>query len=494
LKYFGPFQFDESRGALLEAGNPVPVTRKAAALLQCLIHHAPACVSHDDILAAVWPGTHVQADNIKVLISEIRHALADDPHEPRFIRSEPGRGYAFIGAVADAVLPQTPRTASDPVSITRLREISILQDRLDAAGDGTPQIVFVSGERGSGRTSLCEVFLARASAESGALVAYAQGFEAAGAAEPYGVLHDLLLQLRERYPEQVDTVLTRYPGALPRGLAGRRKAPWAVARAVRDICHVIGEVARDTPVILVIDDLQWCDRYTLDVLRAFARWRHAPARVLFILTCALAPAARVSAALRDLQLELRAMRACDLLQMRPLDGCRLDRVIAGRFDEAVAGAIGPTLLELSGGHPGTVAAVLHHLADGAGMNLLVSYWCQADPAALSAALQDGARESIMWRVANLDRGDRAVLESAAIIGTSFTVTDVALALAGNVLVVPQSLERLADWGLILRAGAGTYRFWHALHAEVLARGAGGFDLLRAASNLSRRRGGRFEIA
>jgi DNA-binding winged helix-turn-helix (wHTH) protein len=494
LKYFGPFQFDESRGILLDTGNPVPVTRKAAALLQCLIQHAPACVSHDDILASVWPGTHVQADNIKVLISEIRHALDDDPHEPRFIRSDPGRGYAFIGAVADAVLPRTPRTASDPVSITRLREISILQDRLDAAGEGTPQIVFVSGERGSGRTSLCEVFLARASAESGALVAYAQGFEAAGAAEPYGVLHDLLLQLRERYPEQVDAVLTRFPGALPRGLAGRRKAPWAVARAVRDICHVIGEVARDTPVILAIDDLQWCDRYTLDVLRAFARWRHPPARVLFILTCAVAPAGRLSAPLRDLQLELRAMRACDMLQTRPLDACRLDRVIAGRFDEAVAEAIGPALLELSGGHPGTVAAVLHHLADGAGMNLLVSYWCPADPAALRAALQDGARESIMWRFTNLDRGDRTMLETAAIIGTSFTVADVAMALTGNVSVVPECLERLAGWGLIDRAGAGAYRFWHPLHAELLARGTGGFDLLRAASNLSRRRGRRVEIA
>ena len=227
-------------------------------------------------------------------------------------------------------------------------------------------------------------------AESGALVAHAQGFEAAGAAEPYGVLHDLLLQLRERYPEQVDAALTRYPGALPRGLAGRRKAPWAVARAVRDICHVIGEVSRDTPVILVIDDLQWCDRYTLDVLRAFARWRHAPARVLFILTCALAPAARVSAPLRDLQLELRAMRACDMLQMRPLDGTRLDRVIAGRFDEAVAEAIGPTLLALSGGHPGRLGPASPPTGrDEPARLMLVPH-----PAALSAALRT-ARESIV---------------------------------------------------------------------------------------------------
>ena len=252
MKYFGPFRFDDRRGLLLDAGHPVPLTRKAAALLQCLIARAPACVRHDEILAAVWPGTHVQSDNIKVLIGEIRHALADDPHEPRFIRTDPGRGYAFIGLVAETELPQPPRQACDPVSVTRLRELVTLQDHLEAANHGAPQMVFVSGERGSGRTSLCEAFLARVSHQGGALIASAQCLEAAGAAEPYGVLHDVLQQLRERYPERVDAVLSRHPGALPRGLTGRRKAPWAVARAVRDICAVIGDLAREEPVILVL--------------------------------------------------------------------------------------------------------------------------------------------------------------------------------------------------------------------------------------------------
>jgi DNA-binding winged helix-turn-helix (wHTH) protein len=499
VKYFGSFRFDGSRGTLFDAVHPVPLTRKAAALLDCLIARAPACVSHDEILAAVWPETHVQPDNIKVLIGEIRHALADSPHNPRFIRTDPGRGYTFTGLAAETGLPQPPREACDPVSVTRLRELGILQSHFDAAAQGTPQMVFISGERGSGRTSLCEAFLARAS-EGGALVAYAQCFEAAGAAEPYGVLHEVLRQLRSRYPERVDAVLSRHPGALPRGLAGRRKAPWAVARAVRDICRVIGEVASDEPLVLVLDDLQWCDRYSLDVLRAIARRRHAAARIMFVATYTLAPSGRMTTALGDLVLELRAAGGCGMLPLRPLDARRLERVIAGRFDEAVAAAIATPVLKLSGGHPGVIAALLQHLAGGAGMNLLVSYWCLADPVALMTALQDGGREPVLWRFANLDRSDRGLLESAAVIGMSFTAADVAMAVDGNIAVIPECLERLATWGVILRAETprGTvgpvYRFWHPFHAELLARSAAGFDILRAAANLSRSRHGQWEFA
>jgi DNA-binding winged helix-turn-helix (wHTH) protein len=496
VKYFGSFRFDDNCGTLVDAGVCVPLTRKAASLLHCLIARAPACVSRDDILTAVWPETQVQPGNIKVLISEIRHALADDVHDPRFIRSEPGRGYAFIGPVADAGLPQASRAGSDPIVATRLSELGILQEHFEAAAGGTPRMVFISGERGSGRTSLCEVFLARAAAEGGALVAYAQGLEAAGAAEPCGVLYDLLLQLRERYPERVDRLLSRHPGALPRGLAGRRKAPFAVARAVLDICHVIGDVARDGPLILVIDDLQWCDRYTLDVFRAISRWRHTPAPVLCVSTYAVAPAGRMTASLRSLLLELRAAR-CAMVPLRPLDASGVDRLIATRFDGAVARAIGTAVLEMSGGHPGVVAAILQHLGAGAGMNLPVSYWSRVGPAATTAVLQDGAREAILWRLANLDRGDRAMLEAAALVGMSFTSADVAIGLARSVSAVAPSLERLAAWSVILPAGdaAGNgYRFWHPLHAELLARGAGRFDLLRAASNLNRGRAGRCEIA
>jgi hypothetical protein len=134
------------------------------------------------------------------------------------------------------------------------------------------------------------------------------------------------------------------------------------------------------------------------------------------------------------------------------------------------------------------------------MNLSVSHWRDAEPATTAVAVQDGARDAVLWRLANMDRGDRAVLEAAAVAGLSFTSADVMMALAANVPGVPACLDRLAARGLIRRddaaAGAASpsYCFWHPLHAELVAGGAPGFDILRASSNLSARRTRRVEIA
>ena len=477
---------------LAGAGKPVALTRKASTLLGCLIAQAPACVSHDEILAAVWPTTHVHPDNIKVLIREIRLALGDDPQDPVYIRTDNGRGYAFVATLADIELPGTLPVAFDPVTLTRATELAILGHHFELASTGVPQVVLLSGERGSGRTALCEAFLARAAAD-GALVAYAQGFEAAGAAEPFGALHDVLLQLRDRYPDRVDPVLARHPGALPSALpAARRNAPWAVARAVRDLCHVIAEVSTHGPVVLVIDDLQWCDRHTIDVFRALARLRLPAARILCVLTQALSPVGRMAPSLRDLLLDVRTTPSCAIVTALPLEPASVHELIAARFDEAVARAIVPSVMATSGGHAGTVAALLQYLEAGAGLGVPPSYWSKSEHVQLMTVLREGARDSFSWRIAHLERADRAILESAAVSGLPFTSRDVTKALGGGSTGVAERLERLAEWGLIRRAPDDdvtpvAYQFWDPLHAEVTARGAGEFDLLRAATNLLPRR-------
>jgi DNA-binding winged helix-turn-helix (wHTH) protein len=488
VKYFASFSFDARRGTLVCAGRPVPLTRKAATLLGCLIARAPACVSHDDILAAVWPKTHVHPDNIKVLIREIRLALADDPQEPAFIRTDTGRGYAFIATIADVAIPGAVRTEFDPVTLTRTDELAILGHYFELASAGAPQLVLLSGERGSGGTSLCEGFLARVSAD-GALVAYAQGFEASGAAEPFGVLHDVLLQLRDRYPDRVDPVLARHPGALPSSVpSGSRNAPWAVARAVRDLCHVLAGVAASVPVVLVIDDLQWCDRHTFDVFRALSRLRLQSARILCVLTHAMPPAGRLTAPLRDFLLEMRTSQSWAILTLPPLDSASIHRLATARFDASIAQAIAPAIRLTSGGHAGTIAALLQYLETGAGMGVAASYWARCNPVQLMTVLREGARDSFAWRIAHLDRADQAILESAAVSDLAFSSQDVRKAIGASTTDVAERLERLTEWGLIRRTPDDsvtrvTYQFWDPLHAEIVVRGAKEFDLLRAANTV-----------
>jgi hypothetical protein len=90
------------------------MTKKARDVLACLVEARGRWVTKTEILAYVWPDTHVHPDNIKVLIREIRLALHDDSRNPQLIRSERGRGYAFFGTATDRPLP----VFADPVTTT----------------------------------------------------------------------------------------------------------------------------------------------------------------------------------------------------------------------------------------------------------------------------------------------------------------------------------------------------------------------------------------
>ena len=78
MKHFLQYRFDERERTLWRGTEEIRLTRKASSILQCLIEGAGRIVTHESILATVWPGTHVQADNIKVLVHEVRAALEDE--------------------------------------------------------------------------------------------------------------------------------------------------------------------------------------------------------------------------------------------------------------------------------------------------------------------------------------------------------------------------------------------------------------------------------
>ena len=118
MKYFSSFRFEENDGTLFRGAQKIPLTRKAGDLLRCLLDHSGTVTAHKTILATVWRDTHVQPGNIKVLIRELRRALGDDPRRPRFIRSEPARGYAFVATASEAPPPGSDVVRRDRAPIT----------------------------------------------------------------------------------------------------------------------------------------------------------------------------------------------------------------------------------------------------------------------------------------------------------------------------------------------------------------------------------------
>ena len=174
MKYFSHFRFDRSERKLWLGPDAVPLTRKAADLLAVLIQDAGSTVSHQKILEDVWPDTHVQQDNIKVLVHELRHALGDSPEAPRYVQSEAGRGYSFVAAVADAPCPMLEGSGhSHPPSIARDYVMTAIDGALDAALNRREAAhLYFEGIAGSGKTTVCQEIYRRASRWPSVRVAY----------------------------------------------------------------------------------------------------------------------------------------------------------------------------------------------------------------------------------------------------------------------------------------------------------------------------------
>ena len=102
---FGDCIFDGRSRQLHRAGVPVHVPPKTFRLLEVLLEQRPAAVSKETLMDTLWPGVFVAEGNLARLVAELRDAIGDDAHAPRFVRTVSRFGYAFHGeATADGDL------------------------------------------------------------------------------------------------------------------------------------------------------------------------------------------------------------------------------------------------------------------------------------------------------------------------------------------------------------------------------------------------------
>ena len=80
---------------LTRPGEP-RLTPKAAAVLLQLARNAGRTLSRDDLLNEVWKGTCPTPDVLTQAVKDLRRALGDDLHAPRFVETLPRLGYRLI--------------------------------------------------------------------------------------------------------------------------------------------------------------------------------------------------------------------------------------------------------------------------------------------------------------------------------------------------------------------------------------------------------------
>jgi len=157
---FGPFRLIPERQLLLRGDVPVPIGGRARDILTALLDRAGDVVDKRELIARVWPDTHVAESNLKVNMNALRRALGECPDAPSSIETVVGRGYRFA---AEVVVSQAsePASATGPLAhhgnlpnattriVGRTEAIEAIQRELSEA-----RLVSIVGPGGAGKTTV----------------------------------------------------------------------------------------------------------------------------------------------------------------------------------------------------------------------------------------------------------------------------------------------------------------------------------------------------
>ena len=230
---------------------------------------------------------------------------------------------------------------------------------------GRRRVVFLSGEGGSGKTTLVARLAEEASALSGVRVAVGHSVEHRGEGEPYLPLLDALARLCEgaEHDDVVGVLRSRAPTWLAElpwiGGAGSIPAPAAGTpeRMLREMVEATEALAAQAALVLVLEDVHWSDPSTIELLAALAR-RTRSARLL-VATTHRPGESRDDHPLRALFPAVLLHRAAEEIRLGPLDASVVAAILAARCPGAEEDAPLLRLLHArTGGNPLFVGSVI----------------------------------------------------------------------------------------------------------------------------------------
>src|SRR5215510_3946014 len=113
---FADFTLDVNEHRLLRESEEIYLQPRTFETLVYLIEHHGHLATKKELLDALWADTFVTENALSRCIKEVREALGDDAHEPRYIKTVPRVGYKFIAEVEE--VGETVRT-TDATEIER---------------------------------------------------------------------------------------------------------------------------------------------------------------------------------------------------------------------------------------------------------------------------------------------------------------------------------------------------------------------------------------
>ena len=298
--------------------------------------------------------------------------------------------------------------------VEREQELTTLDGLVDAAAEGDGRFVLIEGPAGIGKTRLLAE-ARRLAQESGMLVTAAR----AGELErefPYGVVRQLF-EARIADPEVAETAFAGAAGAA-RGVFDSVAAEGADDTGGFATLHALYWLAlnlgNEQPLLIEVDDIQWCDRPSLRFLSYLVRRLEGTAILVGATQRSAEPGTDPA-----LLAELASSPMTVAISPGPLSADAVRAIIADRLEAEPDDGFAAACLDATGGNPLLLRELLTALrSERVGPT--------ADQAGTVRELgKKAVSRSVLLRLSRLSPDAAAVARAAAIHGDGGTLTEIA---------------------------------------------------------------------
>ncbi len=378
------------------------------------------------------------------------------------------------------------RTHGGERFVAREAELAALRRALENAQAGRLTTVMVAGEAGHGKSALLRAFVANSLQRDPGIVVVTGSCNAyVGAGDPFLPFREVLSQLLGQAPAggegglvtavrasgarslapRARSLLAQHGPHLPDTLVPRRllgpEAPSARVRwdelpasgfgvpeeALRsEVCAVLAAVAREVPLLLVLDDLHWVDRSSAELLLHLGR-THADARLLIAGAYRPSELAESAHAERHvLDVVLRELERRDGRVVLDLAGADA-RAFLDAYLDAEPNDLDATFREAlwhqTAGQPLLTVELLRDLEERGDLIRGGDGRWRVAREILWDAMPDRVAGALAQRLARVDPHTLQVLRVASVEGTTFTPEVIARVQGADLARVVRSLGELA---------------------------------------------------
>jgi DNA-binding CsgD family transcriptional regulator len=363
--------------------------------------------------------------------------------------------------------------------VGRAREMQALHATLDSLGGGKSAVWMVSGDGGVGKTRLGRELLGEA-ARRGMSGASARAYPVE-AGVPYALFADALLPWVRRLDRETMLSLTRGVDELsllfPWLAEGPATQPLRHAPDFRNRLHwhftqFVRALASKEPLVVVLEDLQWADSSSLELLHFVVR---QTADVPLMLYCTYNPDREHPATLTEIEQSLTSLGIAQQHRLLPLKRSDVADLVQQIFsaDPGFTEEFVSHLYEWTRGNPFFLEETLKALVASGDLHRQEDRWTgwRIDRMRLPGTVRD----AVLARVSRLGPDAREVAEVAAVLGSRVRAETIAAVMERSLGSLIPAIEELRRAHVLEETVDGDevlHDFPHPIQRETLYRELG----------------------